>query len=191
MRPNVVFPIRSRFLVTAAALALASGAAVPAAAQAPEQPQKPTTAEVSRTAPKSATDIPMSPEELARLRKAVETPSVLTSDTQLARFYLEVVAPQSRYIERIFQQDLMNGPVPGAGMTHQEFLNMVTPRELYGSAGISVLELLQGAVFNWAAHKGVEKLKDWREAREAARLQAIRLQIERELAATRGNGGGH
>ena len=34
-----------------------------------------------------------------------------------------------------------NGPTPRGGVTHQDFLNHVTPREIYGSGGIKATEL--------------------------------------------------
>jgi hypothetical protein len=72
-------------------------------------------------------------------------------------------------------------------MRHAEYLNMVTPQELYGSGGIRAYELLQGAIVNWLGkaliRKAIDELRDARTERE---VQEIRARIERELAALRG-----
>jgi hypothetical protein len=87
--------------------------------------------------------------------------------------------------------NLRNGPVPGAGMTHQEFLNQVTPKELYGSGGISLREQLEWGLTGYAAVWAVKKLyKELSEAKTEWRRKQIREQIERELAALKGSGGG-
>lgn len=87
--------------------------------------------------------------------------------------------------------NLRSGPVPGAAMTHQEFLNQVTPKELYGSGGISLREQLEWGLTGYAAVWTVKKLyKELSEAKTEWRRKQIRQQIERELAALKGSGGG-
>ena len=85
--------------------------------------------------------------------------------------------------------DLKNGPVARAPMRHSEYLNMVTPQELYGSGGITALELLQGAVVNALGHWLVRKaMNDLGKAENEREVQEIRERIDRELAALRGGG---
>lgn len=83
--------------------------------------------------------------------------------------------------------NLRTGPVPGAGMTHQEFLGMVTPKYLYSSAGINALEQLEWGIVNYAAIWTVKRLyKELSEAKTEWRRKQIQEQIDRELAALKG-----
>ena len=79
-----------------------------------------------------------------RIKGALTTPVRVRIDDGKIRFYTETVAHVGpTFKELTVNFDLRNGPVPGAGMTHQEFLSMVTPKELYGSGGIKPLEMLR------------------------------------------------
>ena len=72
-------------------------------------------------------------------------------------------------------------------MTHQDFLNHVTPRDFYGSAGIKATELLQFSIVNWLGQSLAKKaIESFRNARDESELRAIRARIEQELAALRG-----
>ena len=78
--------------------------------------------------------------------------------------------------EFIGDYDLMNGPTRGGNpMTHQEFLNMVTPKEMYGSGGIRPTEMLQFALVNWLGQALIKK--------GARRASAKRANDEIEIAA--------
>ena len=102
--------------------------------------------------------------------------------------FQEMVAKLPTFESFVGTFDLKNGPVPRAGMTHQEFLNMVTPKELYSSAGITATEMLQFALTNWAAQEIIRKgLKELHAARTEAEIRAIRERINRELAALAGS----
>jgi alpha-amylase/alpha-mannosidase (GH57 family) len=73
-------------------------------------------------------------------------------------------------------------------MSHNEFLKLVTPQEMYSSAGINAMEQLQFAFTNWLGQslirKAVEELKDAKTERDA---QEIRERIDRELSALTGS----
>ena len=72
-------------------------------------------------------------------------------------------------------------------MTHNEFLGMVTPREMYSTAGIRPTEMLQSAIVNWLGHALIKKgWKELSEARSEREINEIRARIDRELAALRG-----
>jgi hypothetical protein len=72
-------------------------------------------------------------------------------------------------------------------MTHSDFLSMVTPKDLYGSGGIRPLETLQWGLVNHVGWWAIRKLyKELNETVDERRKQAIRDQIDRELAALRG-----
>lgn len=106
------------------------------------------------------------------------------------RFFAEAVEKSPSFKELSMGFNLRTGPVPGAGMTHAEFLNMVTPKTLYGSGGIKAIETLEWGLVNYAAIWTVKRLyKELTEARTEWRKRQIQEQIDRELAALRGGGG--
>lgn len=131
---------------------------------------------------------PAVPVDLNRIKGALETPVKVTIDDGKIRFYAETVASGGpTFKELSLNFDLRNGPVPGAGMTHQEFLTMVTPKELYGSGGIKPLETLEWGLVNYAGWWAIRRLyKELNEATDERRIKEIRSQIDRELAALRG-----
>lgn len=139
----------------------------------------------AQSTPTAATaDLPVS---LDRIRKGLEkTPAlelVPLRREDLPRFYAEVVGTPS--FDTFLQNfDLVNGPVPYGGMTHREFLSMVTPKELYSSAGFGAAEVLQAAIMfkgiEWLARKAVAGAID---AKRASELNAVRSQIKVELGA--------
>lgn len=141
--------------------------------------------------PPPATAVPQAPvatPNLDRIREAISRPASVTLDNGRMRIYVEIIAKWPRFDELVKGYDLRNGPTRGgAVMTHQEFLAMVTPREMYGSGGIRATEMLQVALVNWLGQalvkKGLEEIKNARSERE---VNEIRARIERELAALRG-----
>jgi hypothetical protein len=135
---------------------------------------------------------PVTEESLARIREGLTRPeSRLIPDTRL-RFYALVIASEPTAKEIIGNYDLVYGPTRGGNpMTHQEFLNMVTPRGMYGSGGIQAYELLQWSLVNWAGQaivrRGIEALQKAQSERE---IREIRERIDRELAELRRRQGG-
>src|SRR5688572_10562387 len=131
---------------------------------------------------------PKLPVDLRRIKGALEAPVRIRIDDGKIRFYTETVAHAPISFKALSVNfDLRYGSVPGAGMTHQEFLNMVTPQELYGSGGIKPLETLEWGLVNYVGWWAVRKLyKELSEATDERRKEQIRRQIDRELAALRG-----
>lgn len=130
---------------------------------------------------------PAIPVDLSRIKNALRTPVRVRIDDGRIRFFAETVESSPTFKELSVNFDLRNGPVPGAGMTHQEFLNMVTPKELYGSGGIKPLETLEWGLVNYVGWWAIRKLyKELSEATDARRISEIRRQIDRELAALKG-----
>lgn len=127
------------------------------------------------------------PVSLDRIRKGLEKEPTLwllpRSRDDIPRFYLEIIGkPTFETFLKDF--DLVNGPVPFSSPTHSEFLSMVTPKELYSSAGFGAAEVLQAAVMwkgvEWLARKAIKGAVD---ARSTSELNAIRDQIKYELGA--------
>lgn len=125
---------------------------------------------------------------LGRIRSGLEQPKAPTIfDDGRLRFFSETNEKAPSFESFTVGFNLRTGRVPGAGMTHQEFLNQVTPKNLYSSGGINALDQLQWGLVNYAAIWTVKRLyKELDEARTAWRRNQIQQQIDRELAALRG-----
>lgn len=133
------------------------------------------------------------PAQIEQVRRALGQPTILKLDDRQLRFYLEVVARQPRRFssaEFFSGFDLMNGPTSGGNpMSHKEFLDLINPRELHSTAGITPAEMLQFAMTNWLSQNLLKKaLDDVRNARTEKEVQEIRERIDRELAALSGRG---
>jgi len=168
---------RHAIATASAAVAVIVWLASPASAQTTDPPQ---------TTP--VVQAPERPPNLDRIREAVTRPPELKIDNGQLRIYVEVIGKWPRFDELVKGYDLMNGPVArGNPMSHAEFLNMVTPRELHSSGGIKPTEILTMALVNWAGKavitKGLEAISNAKSQRE---IDEIRARIDRELAALRG-----
>ena len=102
-------------------------------------------------------------------------------------FRVEVFAKKPT-VEDILGPDYLKGPVPYGGMTHSEFLNMVTPNEF---KGYSIFTNKEGMIvaatslaMQWALMKAIDKLKDAQteRAKEAARREVLEAMNELEAA---------
>lgn len=131
---------------------------------------------------------------LDRIRLAINREPVLDLTDEQVRFY-SLVTAKAFDVERVLggsTYDLLYGPTKGgAAMTHSEFLKMVTPEELYSSAGIKAEEMLQWSLVNIVGHAILRKLlTELKNARNEREAQQIRDRIERELDAIKRAGGG-
>ena len=163
----------TRVAVTALAVTLSGLPAL--AAGGPLQQTRP-----AQAPPQTSAD-----QSLDRIREAVAKPPAVVIDNGQLRIYMEVIAKWPSFVDMAKGYDLVSGPTKrGNPMTHQEFLSMVTPKEMYGSAGIKPGEMLEFAIVNWLGQaiikKGLEELRNARTEREIAE---IRARIDRELAA--------
>ena len=139
-------------------------------AQAPSEQPAP-----ASQAAGSGVELPVS---LEKIQKAISRPPAINTRTDRVVFRVEVFAKKPT-IEDILGPDYLKGPVPYGGMTHQEFLNMVTPNEY---KGYSIFTNKEGMIvaatslaLQWALMKAIDKLKDARteRAKEAARKEVI------------------
>lgn len=141
--------------------------------------------------PQPAASSPQLPINFTKVKLAVNTPPTLVLDDQSAfRFYSETVRRAPKFADMVGSFDLFNGPVPGAGMTHREFLQSTRPKELYSSAGFTPSDVIRWGLLGYVERKGFELLrkglKELAEAKTEAERKQIRLLIEKELAALRG-----
>lgn len=138
-------------------------------AQAPP-PQKPPAATVT------ADELPVS---LDRIQQALaSTPKLRFDDQDRPVFRVEVFGEKPT-IEDILGPDFARGPVKHGAMTHQEFLNLVTPKDVQGYAAFSNKEGMTVAttsfLLQWTLQKAIQKYRETKDerAREAARREVM------------------
>ena len=133
-------------------------------------------------------DLPVS---LERIQRALaHTPKLRFDDNDRPVFRVEVFGEKPT-IEDILGPDFHKGPVKYGGMTHQEFLNMVTPKDVQGYAAFSNKEGATVAatsfLLQWTLQKAIRKLSEARDARAqaAARQEVIDALNELDKARVR------
>lgn len=119
------------------------------------------------------------PVSLGRIRRALETPpKIRVLEPQLRngrQVYRVDVEADKIDLEAILGPDFTRGPASYGGMTHAEFLDIVTPEAVRGYAAYSNREGMMVAAtsiaLQWAALKAIDALKKAKDenAREAAR----------------------
>ena len=142
-----------------------------------EAPQKPAGAATT-----SAEPVPELPVSLARIQRALSRPPALRLQGDRLVFRVEVLGRKPS-IEDILGPDYLKGPVPYGSMTHQEFLNMVTPKDFQGYAAFSNREGLAVAAtsfaLQWALQKAIHKYETAKQDRER---EAARKEVQEALA---------
>lgn len=143
------------------------------AAQATKEPSKQQETPALKL---KAEDLPV---DIDRIQRALANTPMLRFDKDDRPVFRVEVFGEKPTIDDILGPDWQKGPVPYGGMTHQEFLDMVTPKDVQGYAAFSNKE---GAVvaatsflLQWTLQKAIARLqnsKDERE-REAARQEVI------------------
>lgn len=122
------------------------------------------------------------PVDLAKIREALKQDPKLRLNTDELRFYVDIIGRIPTFEEIVGDFDLRNGRVPGAPMTHDEFLSMVTPKDLHSTTGISAMETLGVALTSWGMISLVKKAyEEYKKAKTDRERRAIQEQIEREL----------
>ena len=123
------------------------------------------------------------PVSIERIQRALAHEPAIRLDKARPVFRVEVFGRKPT-IEDILGEDYLRGPVPYGGMTHQEFLNMVTPDDVKGYAAFTNKE---GAIvaatsiaLQWALQKAIHK---YQEAKKEAEREAARKEVQEALAA--------
>ena len=141
----------------------------------------------SETQAATADELPVS---LSRIQRALSSPPAL-----------KLLEPQMRNGRPVYRVDIegakidirtllgkeaLRGAVPYGGMTHQEFLDMVTPDDVRGYAAFSNAEGITVAAtsiaLQWAVLKAMDALK---KAKDARAQEAARKEVEEALEALR------
>ena len=172
--------VLSHLAVAALALTLANDPQQPPASPVEQaQPREPVQA-----VQEGAVDLPVS---LDRIQRALSRPPAIQPRSDRPVFRVEVFAKQPTVAD-ILGPDYLIGPVPYGGMTHSEFLNMVTPTEFRGYSMFTNKEGMTIAAtslaLQWALMKAVDKLKTARDerAKDAARREVMEAMNQLEEA---------
>jgi hypothetical protein len=145
--------------------------AVPPAASQPPAAQ-------SETPPVEGQDLPVS---LDRIQRGIAQPPAIRLEIDRPIFRTEVIGRKPT-IEDILGPDFARGPANYGAMTHQEFLNMVTPKDVQGMAAFSNTEAMTvfGTSFalQWVLQRAFQR---YREARTERELEAAKREVEEAL----------
>ena len=172
--------VLSHIIVAALTLTVVTGPQSPGAAAQGRAQQ-----EAARPAPAEAQVV--LPVSLDRIQRALSRPPAIQPRSDRPVFRVEIFAAKPT-VEDILGPDYLIGPVPYGGMTHSEFLNMVTPTEYRGYSMFTNKEGMTIAAtslaLQWALMKAVDKLKSARDerAKEAARREVLAAMNQLEEA---------
>jgi hypothetical protein len=161
-------------------------------AQAPQQAasaqqsasdiQKPSSADQPGVSSAVAADADALPVSIARIQRALARPPAIKLEGDKPVFRVEIFG-RNPTIEDILGPDYLKGPTPAGGMTHQEFLNMVTPKDVQGYAAFSNKEAFTVAAtsfaLKWALEKAIRKFETAKEERDR---DAARKEVQDALA---------
>ena len=143
-----------------------------------ETPPAPATTTADADSPDG--DLPVS---LDRIRQKLVEPPAIKVTTNGTVFRVTVLGRKPT-IEDILGPDYLKGPVPASGgMTHQEFLDLVTPKDVQGYAAFNNKEALTVAAtsfaLQWALQKAIHKFQEAKADRER---EAARKEVQDALA---------
>ena len=147
----------------------------------------PPAAGASETQPAPLDELPVS---LTRIQRALSNPAALKVYDPVMRdgrpVYRVDVEGAKIDLQTLLGQESLRGAVPYGGMTHQEFLDLVTPDDVRGYAPYSNAEGITIAAtsiaLKWAVLKAIDVLKKAQDAREQ---EAARKEVEEALEALR------
>lgn len=127
------------------------------------------------------------PVSLERIQEAVARPPAIKTTAGRPIFRVEIFAKKAT-IEEILGPGYLVGPTPG-GMTHSEFLTMVTPAEFRGmgvfNSGEAVTVAATTIGLGWLLNKAIDKLENAQTERAKAAAQREVLDAMDRLAAAR------
>lgn len=162
------------FLAVGLAAAGGGQPPTPAGATAAVPQESPGEQSAPRTSPPATVDVEAAGVSLDRIQKAVTRPPAIRLTESRPVFRVEVFGTRPT-IEDILGPDYLKGPVPYSGMTHQEFLDIVTPDGVRGYAGFSnkqgMIVAATSVALKWALMKAIDKVKDAGNEREKRAAQ--------------------
>src|SRR5262245_27774711 len=124
-----------------------------AAASAQQREDTPPSSEPADTAPIDPDALPVS---FNRIQKALSHPPAIRPESVRPVFRVEVFS-RTPTIDDILGPNWRQGPTPLGAMTHQEFLDLVTPTDVKGYAAFDNRQALTVAATSFALKWGVAK----------------------------------
>jgi hypothetical protein len=125
------------------------------------------------------------PIDIYKIQRALAKPPAIKLETQRSVFRIEIFGRRPT-IEDILGRDFLKGPTPAGAMTHQEFLNLVTPKDVQGYAAFSnkqgITVAATSLALQWALQKAIQKFND---AKEDRAREAAKKEVEEALAELR------
>lgn len=167
-----------------AVLLLAALLSFAATQQSTSPPAEPV---ASQPAGQSSDDLPVS---IKRIQRALAQPPsirLIESKTRDGRPLYRVDIEGERIdITSILGRDFVRGPSSYGAMTHQEFLNLVTPDDVKGYAAFSnsqgIVVAATSIALQWAVLKAIDELK---QAKDERAKEAARREVQDALEALR------
>lgn len=131
----------SRFACTAVlVLGVAPGVFAQSAAPAAAQPTGTSGISAETPVPVSGIDVTRLPIDLQRIERRFRQGQIREERDGLnLRYYIDVFAVAPRITLFTEQDNLRYGPVPYGGPTHNEMLEMMTPRPFRNHGGVNIL----------------------------------------------------
>jgi hypothetical protein len=125
------------------------------------------------------------PVSLRKIQKAVARPAAIRTDSTRPVFRVQVFS-RNPTIDDILGPDWRKGPTPLGAMTHQEFLDIVTPKDVQGFAAFDnrqgLIVAATSFALKWAVQKALDKLD---QAKTERQKEAARKEVDEALAALR------
>ena len=166
--------------IAAMVMALALGCAAAASAQQSEDTPPPLRA--SRPMRRPST-LMRSPSASARIQKALARPPAIRPESVRPVFRVQVFS-RSPTIDDILGPDWRRGPTPLGAMSHQEFLDLVTPTDVKGYAAFdnkqAAVVAATSFALQWAVTSAMKKLD---QAITERQKEAARKEVAEALAA--------
>ena len=124
-------------------------------------------------------DLPVS---LDRIKCDLSRPPAIRLQGERSVYRIEVIGRKPT-IEDILGPDYLKGPTPAGAPTHQEFLNLVTPKDFQGYAAFNNREAMTVAAtsfaLQWALQRAIHKFETAKQERER---EAARKEVQAALA---------
>jgi hypothetical protein len=125
------------------------------------------------------------PVNVDRIQRVLSRPQAINPDGSRLVYRIEVFGRKPTIAE-ILGPDYLKGPSLAGPMSHQEFLNMVTPKDVQGYAAFDnkqgMIVAATSFALQWALRQAVQKLQD---AKTERQKEAARKEVDEALAALR------
>ena len=161
------------------AMALVLGWSAAASAQQAEDTQ-PSSTEATEVVPINPDAIPIN---LSRIQKALSRPPAIRPESVRPVFRVTIFS-RNPTIDDILGPNWRQGPTPLGAMSHQEFLDLVTPTDVKGYAAFdnkqAVVVAATSFALSWAVTTAMKKLD---EAITDRQKEAARKEVAEALAA--------